>query len=375
MATALILESRPDASGVEALRLSGRLRLDDGPAGWSLLQRGVHDAPDIARLDLSGLDEVDGAGATWLLAVRAEALRSGRPLEFVGAKPELQRLLGLYRCPSEFGCLKEAPHETPILAEIGATTLELARGLKRVLVYTGDLVWALGRALRRPRSMNWSDIPSLMERAGADAVPIVLLINFLIGLIVALQAAQQLERFGAHVYLADLVGLSLTRELAPLMTAIILAGRSGAAYAAELGTMAVSEEIDALRTLGLDPHRHLVIPRVLALGAVAPILALLGMAVGITGGLLIGIGSLDLTPIGYWNELDAAVQTLDVLEGLSKSLVFAMITTFIACQRGLSARGGAAGVGASTTSAVVATIFHLVAADAVLSTTFNALRS
>lgn len=374
MTTALIIESRDDPSGVGALRLSGRLRLDDGPAGWSLLQRGVLDAPDVARLDLSGLDEVDGAGATWLLAVRAEVLRSGRPLEFVGAKPELQRLLGLYRCPSEFGCLKDAPHETPILAEIGATTLELARGLKRVLVYTGDLVWALGRALRRPRSMNWSDIPSLMERAGADAVPIVLLINFLIGLIVALQAAQQLERFGAHVYLADLVGLSLTRELAPLMTAIILAGRSGAAYAAELGTMAVSEEIDALRTLGLDPHRHLVIPRVLALGAVAPVLALLGMAVGITGGLLIGIGSLDLTPIGYWNELDAAVQTLDVLEGLSKSLVFAMITTFIACQRGLAARGGAAGVGASTTSAVVATIFHLVLADTVLSTTFNALR-
>lgn len=374
MATALMIESQDDPSGVGALRLSGRLRLEDGPAGWSLLQSGVHDAPDVARLDLSGLDEVDGAGATWLLAIRAEALRSGRPLEFVGAKPELQRLLGLYRCPSEFGCLKEAPHETPILAEIGAATLELARGLKRVLVYTGDLVWALGRALRRPRSMNWSDIPNLMERAGADAVPIVLLINFLIGLIVALQAAQQLERFGAHVYLADLVGLSLTRELAPLMTAIILAGRSGAAYAAELGTMAVSEEIDALRTLGLDPHRHLVIPRVLALGAVAPVLALLGMAVGITGGMLIGIGSLDLTPIGYWNELDAAVQTLDVLEGLSKSLVFAMITTFIACQRGLAARGGAAGVGASTTSAVVATIFHLVAADALLSTTFNALR-
>lgn len=374
MATAFHLDARRDPAGTAVLHLQGRLVLEDGPESWTRLQDVVKEHAGIGQLDLAGLDRVDGAGATWLLAVRANAARAGQPIEFVGARPELERLLRLYRCPSEFGCLKDAPHETPILAQVGDTTLELARGLKRVLVYTGDLVWAVGRALRRPRSMNWSDVPGLMERAGADAVPIVLLINFLIGLIVALQAAQQLARFGAHVFLADLVGLSLTRELAPLMTAIILAGRSGAAYAAEIGTMAVSEEIDALRTLGLDPHRHLVIPRVIALGAVAPLLALLGMTVGIVGGMLIGIGTLDLTPLTYWNELDRAVQTLDVLEGLSKSLVFAMITTFIACQRGLAARGGAAGVGSSTTSAVVATIFHLVAADAVLSTVFNALR-
>lgn len=371
---ALSFEPEAGEAGARGLRLHGQLLLSDGADTWKALRQHVESAEGVEQIDLSGLERIDGAGAAWLLAVRAAAIRRGRQIEFVDASPETARMLGLYRCPTEFGCLKDAPHETPVLAEIGLATVNLARGFREVLVYSGELIWAVGQAVRRPRSVNWPDLPRLMERAGANAVPIVLLINLLIGIIVALQAAEQLARFGASVFLADLVGLSITRELAPLLTAIIVAGRSGAAYAAELGTMAVSEEIDALRTLGLDPQRHLVIPRVLALGLVAPILTLLGMAAGIFGGLLIGVAQLDLTPIGYWNQLDRAVHGLDVLEGSSKSLLFAMIITFVACQRGLATRGGASGVGASTTSAVVTTIFHLVAADVLLSAAFNAMR-
>ncbi|MFO1054719.1 MAG: MlaE family lipid ABC transporter permease subunit [Planctomycetota bacterium] len=375
MSTSLTLERGDDAASHGAVRLRGRLLLADGAETFTRLRHELEKAGDIREIDLSGLEKIDGAGAAWLLSLRADAIRDGHAIDFTSARPETARMLGLYRCPSEFDCLKDAPHEVPVLEEIGSTSIEIARGAREVMVYTGNLLWSLGQALRRPRSVNWNDVPRLIERAGADAIPIVLLINFLIGLIVAMQAAEQLQRFGANVFLSDLVGLSITRELAPLITAIIASGRSGAAYAAELGTMNVSEEIDALRTLGLDPHRHLVMPRMLALALVAPFLTVLGMAIAIFAGMLIGVARLDLTPLGYFTGVDHAVHMLDLVEGCSKSFVFSMLISFIACQRGLAARGGASGVGASTTSAVVTTIFHLVAADAVLSATFNALRA
>ncbi|MEM7518733.1 MAG: ABC transporter permease, partial [Planctomycetota bacterium] len=166
------------------------------------------------------------------------------------------------------------------------------------------------------------------------------------------------------VFVANLVGLSLTRELAPLMTAIIVAGRSGAAYAAELGTMKVSDEIDALRTLGLDPQRFLVFPRVLALTVVVPILTLLADIVGILGGWFVAVTMLDLTSIAYVTQLRGALDVGDVMSGLIKSGVFAATITLISCQRGLETRGGAAGVGNSTTSAVVSILFALVLLDA-----------
>jgi phospholipid/cholesterol/gamma-HCH transport system permease protein len=212
-----------------------------------------------------------------------------------------------------------------------------------------------------------------MERAGADAVPIVLLINFLIGLVMAYQSALQLRQFGANNFVVDLVGVAMTRELGPLMTAIILCGRSGAAFAAELGTMKVSEEVDALRTLGMVPLRHLVVPRVCGLALVAPVLTLLADAVGILGGALIAALVLDVTPIAFLTQLRQAVEPWDVLSGLLKSTVFASAIALIACQRGLGTAGGAEGVGRSTTGAVVATLFSLILLDAVFTLVFGAL--
>jgi phospholipid/cholesterol/gamma-HCH transport system permease protein len=369
------IETVETATGARALRIGGRLRLADGAEPWELLRRGLDRGAPVREIDVSEVTDLDGAGASWLLAARAVAARRcGEAVEFRGASGSVAKLLDLYGCPSAFSCLKSAPARVTVLDQVGRNTAFLFRGFCEVLDYTGAMVNAVGRALRRPASVHWADVPRLMERAGADGVPIVLLINFLVGLIVSLQAAGQLARFGANVFIADLVGLSMTRELAPLMTAILVAGRSGAAYAAEIGTMKVSEEIDALHTLGLDPQRFLVLPRVLALGAVVPLLTLLGMAVGVGGGLVIAVTQLDLTPLAFAQNLDRALRALDVVEGLSKSLVFAMLITFVACQRGLATRGGASGVGASTTSAVVTTIFHLVLFDAALSVTFNAIR-
>jgi phospholipid/cholesterol/gamma-HCH transport system permease protein len=218
-----------------------------------------------------------------------------------------------------------------------------------------------------------ADVGVLIERAGADGVPIVLLINFLVGAILGLQGAIQLHRFGGDPFLANLVGLSVVRELGPLMTAILVTGRSGAAYAAELGTMTVNEEVDALRTLGQDPQRFLVFPRVLTLLLVVPVLTLLGDLVGSLGGLAIAVTYLDQPAVVYLQAMQLAVGLGDVGTGLLKSVAFAVAIGLIACQRGLSARGGAVGVGRATTSAVVVVLFTLVALDAVFTWIFSLL--
>jgi phospholipid/cholesterol/gamma-HCH transport system permease protein len=221
--------------------------------------------------------------------------------------------------------------------------------------------------------VHLGEFGQLVERAGADGMPIVLLINFLIGAILGLQGAIQLHRFGGDQFLANLVGLSIVRELGPLMTAILVTGRSGASYAAELGTMTVNEEVDALRTLGQDPQRFLVFPRVLALMVVVPVLTVVGNLVGSVGGLVIAMGYLDQPAVVYLQSLERAVSMLDVGTGLLKSVFFAIAIGLIACQRGLATRGGAEGVGRATTSAVVVVLFTLVALDAVFTWVFSLL--
>jgi phospholipid/cholesterol/gamma-HCH transport system permease protein len=202
-------------------------------------------------------------------------------------------------------------------------------------------------------------------------VPIVLLINFLVGFVMAFQSAKQLKMFGANIYVADLVGISLTRELAPLMTAIIICGRSGAAFAAELGSMKVNEEVDALRTLGIAPLDWLVVPRIVALILVAPLLTLMADAVGILGGLLVGVISLELTAQGYYIETLHSVHGWDILTGLIKSVVFATAISLVACQQGLAATGGAESVGRRTTASVVTSLFSLVLIDSIFTILFR----
>jgi len=231
------------------------------------------------------------------------------------------------------------------------------------LGFVGSFLVSVGGMVRRPSTANWGDAPSQMQRAGADGLPIVLLINFLVGLVMAFQGAVQLKEFGASIYVADLVGLSITRELGPLMTAIIVCGRSGASFAAELGTMKVNEEIDALRTMGFDPMRFLVFPRVLALLLMLPLLTLLADLIALFGGLLVAVGGLELTVQAYVVRMRQAIDVFDVFSGVSKSVVFGLVVGLIACQQGLSASGGAQGVGRRTTSSVVAGLFAIIVVD------------
>jgi phospholipid/cholesterol/gamma-HCH transport system permease protein len=290
--------------------------------------------------------------------------------EFVAADARVQELVRLYGGDLVVAKLKR---RRPIgtLDQLGRATVAVLVEVQLVLAFLGQMMASAVGLWRAPRSANWRELPSTMERAGADAVPIVVLVNFLIGLAMAFQAAAQLKRFGANLLVADLIGISVCRELGPLMTAIVVCGRSGAAFGAELGFMQVNEEIDALRTMGVGPIRFLVLPRAVALALVLPLLTLLADVAGIVGGLVVGVGNLDLTVRGFLNELLRVVTAWDVASGLLKSVVFALAIALIACQQGLATTGGAEGVGRRTTATIVVTLFTLILADAVLTIFFR----
>ncbi len=362
-----------EGSGVFTLRFSGTLVLAGAASLWQEVQQAASQltAGQTLNFDMSGVETVDGGTIALLVQVRADLHRMGAVSEFVAAPPSVQEIIHLYRGDVKVGPLRRR-RPRKMLEQIGDATVAFFHEVKLVLGFFGEMLISAGRVLRRPRTANWRELWPTMERTGADAVPIVLLINFLIGFVMAFQGAVQLKQFGANIFVADLVGLALARELGPLMTAIIVCGRSGAAFAAELGTMKVSEEIDALRTMGFGPMRFLVLPRALALMLVMPALTLIADLVGIIGGLFVGLISLNLTFSGYFYETQSAVTVWDVFSGLIKSVVFALVIALISCQQGLATSGGAEGVGRRTTASVVATLFALILVDAAFTILFYA---
>jgi phospholipid/cholesterol/gamma-HCH transport system permease protein len=355
-----------------ALQLAGELVLGNAAAALSRARALIPaDARSLA-LDLSALQRLDGGAAALLLDLAERLRQRGVEARFEGARGPVAAILELHAAAARRGGAPQPPSRTALVERVGVATLAALQEVRGALGTLGEVVIATGQVLRRPASLNWAGLPALLQRSGADAAPIVSLITLLVGLVTGYQAAIQLRQLGANIYVADLVALSVTRELGPLMTAIIAAGRSGAAFAAELGTMRVSEEIDALHTLGLDPFRFLVLPRVLSLVVMLPLLTVLANAMGIGGGLIVAVVSLDLTPTGYMIEARAALDFWDVSTGLLKSVFFALAIGLIGCERGLSARGGAEGVGRATTSAVVVTLFALILIDAIFTLIFNA---
>jgi phospholipid/cholesterol/gamma-HCH transport system permease protein len=362
----------PSASrGENVVALEGDLRLEDGAAVWRRVEKAISAAGGGGvRVDLSGVGSCDAGVLALLLGLRAQAKAGGTRVELVGGDARLRALIDLH-VDAGVGAAVRPRKAEGFVAHVGRATSEIFGEVRGVIEFFGQIIVAGLGVLRRPMTGNWKDVLSIMERSGADALPIVLLINGLVGFVMAFQAAHQLAQYGANIYVANLVGLSVTRELAPLMTAIIIAGRSGAAFAAELGTMKVSEEIDALRTMGFGPVRHLVLPRVIGLVLVAPFLTLFGDIIGIVGGLLVGIGTLGLSTTGYMNQTFRAVEGWDVQSGLLKSVVFAITIALIACQQGFATSGGAAGVGRRATSTVVSSLFAIVILDALFTIVFR----
>lgn len=360
------------ADGTVRVRLAGSLRLADGASLWREMKAAVPATGDVA-VDVAAVDRLDGGAAALLTAIAGRTAVGGGRLTFHGASGDTARQLELYDCARGGPCDRTQPREPGLLSDVGDFAIHAVDTVRAILAFLGDLTAGLVLAVRRPRTVHMRELGLLVERAGTDGIPIVVLINFLVGAILGLQGAIQLHRFGGDNFLANLVGLSVVRELGPLMTAILVTGRSGAAYAAELGTMTVNEEIDALRTLGQDPQRFLVFPRVIALVLVLPVLTVVGDIVGSLGGLAIAVSFLDQPTVVYLQAFERAVGFGDVGTGLLKSVAFAFAIGLIACQRGLASKGGAAGVGRATTSAVVVVLFTLVMLDAVFTWIFSLL--
>jgi len=354
------------------LRIGGSLTLAEAGPLWKELRRLESSATRGSRLDLdlSAVERIDGGAMALLACLRAELQQRGVRSELVAAGEQVQRVVHLYGGDLRVARVRSR-RPLGTLDQLGRATASVLRELQLVLAFLGQMTASGAALLRSPRSANWRELPATMERSGADAVPIVVLINFLVGLAMAFQASAQFRRYGANIFVADLIGISVCRELGPLMTAIVLCGRSGAAFTAELGFMQVNEEIDALRTMGLGPMRYLVLPRALALVLVLPLLVLLADVAGVLGGLVVGIWTLDLTARGYLNETLRAVTLWDVSSGVVKSAVFALAIALIGCQQGLATSGGAEGVGRRTTASVVITLFTLILADAALSALFR----
>jgi phospholipid/cholesterol/gamma-HCH transport system permease protein len=306
-----------------------------------------------------------------LVGVRAALAGRRVQCEIIGARDAVQPLVHLYGGDEPPVVLPQRSVHKGAIARIGAATEQVLAQLRRAVSFSGELVESLATIVRRPSTSSWRTLPRLLERAGTDGIPIVVVLNFLLGFVMGYQATRVLKMYGANVFVADIVGVSVTRELAPLMTAIIVAGRSGAAFAAELGTMRVSEEIDALRTMGFQPMPYLVVPRILTLAIITPLLTLIADVVAVFGGLVVAATTLDLTPAGYLAELRLAVENPDVWTGLVKSVAFGIAIAIIGCQQGLATRGAASGVGRGTTATVVYCLFALVVIDTLFTMLFR----
>lgn len=258
-----------------------------------------------------------------------------------------------------------APRERSlnIVEQFGNETINILRDVYQVILFWGELICETGYSIRYPGQIRWNDVISYMKKVGVDGLPIVALISFLLGLIIAFMSALQLKQFGANIYVASLVAVAMVRELGPIITAIIVAGRSGSAFAAEIGTMRVNEEVDALITMGFNPTRFLAIPKLLASLFVVPILTGFSNVFAVTGGLVVGVLGLNLTIFTYVQQTIDAITLFDIGAGFAKSIVFAAFIAAIGCQRGFQVKGGAEAVGNATTSAVVSAIFLIIVID------------
>jgi phospholipid/cholesterol/gamma-HCH transport system permease protein len=260
-----------------------------------------------------------------------------------------------------------------MLEHIGAASLKLVKDIIGMFAFARDVGAALYDSVKHPRRIRWRETLYYMDMCGGDALPITALICFLMGVILGYQAALQAHKNGLDNFLAGLVGCSFTRELGPLMVAVIATGRAGSAFAAEIGTMKLSEEVDAMKTMGFVPERFLVIPKLIAMLTMVPLLTVIGDVVGIVGGMLVANVQLDIPFITYYNQTVYWVLPRYFAEGLIKSVVYALIITCVGCMRGFETGNDAIAVGRSTTSAVVTSIFLIIVADTGLTMIFNTI--
>ncbi|MCR9127307.1 MAG: MlaE family lipid ABC transporter permease subunit [Rhodobacteraceae bacterium] len=323
-------------------------------------------------LDLGALEAIDTGGA-WLIAdLRMRAARSGRPFDMIGADPGHLALIDTVEQSIPDAPGEEPPERgfVPWLAGIGRATAGSGKVLSSLVGFLGLTLHRLAFTLLRPWRLRGAALVTHMQEAGLNAVPVVALMGFLIGVVLAFQGAAQLRQFGAEVFVVDLIAISILRELGIMLTAIIVAGRSGSAFTASIGTMKVQEEIDAMRTLGLDPVEVLVLPRVIALLVMLPVLGLIANLAGLFGGALMSWIELGVSPGMFITRLREGTDVWHLAVGMIKAPFFAVIIGVVACWQAMQVGGSSASVGQRTTASVVQSIFLVIAVDAMFSIFF-----
>lgn len=313
----------------------------------------------------------------YLFIKRVEKLCTSNSLklEKTGIREDIQKFINVLES-KKIDDEKIEPPINPLIIQIssvGSGFKKFIKDLYEFVGFSGELFIHFLKLIVKPGSIRWADFPYLFMRVGVSAIFIVLLIVFLIGIISGYQGAIQLKEFGADIFIADLVGISITRELSPLMAAIIVAGRSGSAFAAEIGTMKVSEEIEALKSMGFNIFEFIVMPRVIAVMLALPLLVLLADVAGIFGGLIAAIATLDISIVSYVNQLQKALNYAHIFTGVGKSIVFGLLIATAGCFRGLQVSGGAESVGKYTTASVVMSILLIIISDALFTFLFQAL--
>ena len=336
-------------------------RLENNPA----VRRLVFDSQKLGRWDTGLL--------IFLLNLHNYCARQNITLNSDGLPEGAKKLLELAAAVPEKKDARKAEERQSFLLLIGNQTVELFQSAGEMLAFIGDAVIAVLRLLRGQAQFRRADLGLILQSCSIQAVPIVSLISFLVGLILAFIGAIQLKLFGAQIYVADLVGIAMVRLMAAIMTGIVMAGRTGGAFAAQLGTMQVNQEIDALKTLGISPMEFLVLPRMLALALMMPLLSLYANVMGILGGMVVGVVMLNLNFVEYYNETAKAVGLWNLAIGLFSAFVFGLIVALSGCMRGMQCGRSASAVGDAATSAVVTAIVGIILSTAVITVICNFL--
>ncbi len=369
----MILE-QPSADTLQVV-LSGDWQLVGELPGADKVQQRLEDRPGVSNLvfDTRELAHWDSGLLTFLINVRNFCARKNIHLNSDGLPEGAKKLLALAAAVPEKKDARQAEERASFLVSLGNQTVDFFKAAGDLLEFLGDTVIAVLRLLRGQAQYRRADLWLILQATSAQAVPIVSLISFLVGLILAFIGAIQLQLFGAQIYVADLVGIAMVRLMAAIMTGIVMAGRTGGAFAAQLGTMQVNQEIDALKTLGISPMEFLVLPRMLALALMMPLLCLYANFMGILGGMVVGVWMLDIGFIQYYNETVRAVGLWNLGIGLFSGFVFGIIVALSGCMRGMQCGRSASAVGDAATSAVVTAIVGIILSTALITIVCNIL--
>jgi phospholipid/cholesterol/gamma-HCH transport system permease protein len=360
------VEVRPD--GLARVVLRGRLNAQTVASCWSLLEQDLSEARvQTLQVDVSGLGFCDAAGLSLLLSLNIGKMTPQATVSVLGLKADLEKIFRELALEDD-----ETFHPQPAIrsdsfvGKIGRSVRQMSGDFHEQMVFLGAVIASLPASIFQPKRSRWAETRRVVELAGANAVPIVSLMSLLLGFIIAFESARRLAEFGAQLYVANTIMVVMVRDMGPLMTAILVAGRSGSSFAAEIGTMKVNEELNALQTFGLDPIPFLVVPRILAGVFLTPLLTFYSILMGVIGGVIVMLGLGFALPL-ILHQLASSVHLNDLGAGISKSAVFGVIVSAVGCWHGLRTQQGPSAVGLSTTRAVVTSLLLIIVADAFFS--------